>query len=551
MAGYYDPIQTVDPNADYDPNGISVMSGYAQPGPADGGLQGLVTPAQQQNVMQQISAQTGQMQPIDPNAGMQPDPSVMSGMQPQNPQMDPNAPQAPQAPQVNPMQALAPAAAPPQQAPVNPQQLPDQAAPGGNAPRKRLSAIDVLGRLSDVFAKVGGAPEQYQPYLDQRVKQAQDVASNNLDMDAKRQDIAQTGGQVQDAANLRAGAFARGLKALGAAGRDPVAAAPLLAKQLGIDPAVAQNITNAIQQDPNNLDAIIAATSKPGDADEKFGNTPVYGRDANGNLVLGQISSKGNFKPVDTGSGFTPLETQTVVHQGDKDSLVGSKTGKVGTILPVTGTPKAEDIPVHDAAGNLVGYRTAPGGQGATDADLGNQKLTEAQQKAHDAQVAQAAQYTNSRANLTNLDHTIDLIANDKGLSDATGPLASRIPSYSRNRVHALVDTATGQALQGAMAQLREGSKDGSLGIRLTQKELFSLSDTIGALKNTDQSTSDYRATLQQAKDRIKDIVGRMDAAHAPAAATSKPSPLPANVIPRTGGSTPSAPKGWKISVVN
>lgn len=312
-------LQPQDPS-----QGLQPLSTYGG-GQPDTGLGGAISPAQQGNFLQQLSAGTGQMTPNDV---------------------------APQAPGITQL----------------PQQMPDQPAPGGNTPRKRLSAIDVLGRISDVIAKTGGAEQQYQPYLDQRIATQQQQQGNNLDMDAKRADIAQTGTATQGAQNGILGNYARAVKNAIQGGVDPHQAMAGFAQQLGIPPNVAAIFGHQYDQNPASLDAL-ASVGDPNER-ETFGTTPVWTTDANGNQVLAQISNRGNFKRVDMGE-LTPTDTIQANNAGDR--LI--YTARHGNGAPV----RSQTIQGHlgtdtqarvDANGNVVGAQILPGS--ATAANLGN-----------------------------------------------------------------------------------------------------------------------------------------------------------------------------------
>lgn len=64
--------------------------------------------------------------------------------------------------------------------------------------------------------------------------------------------------------------------------------------------------------------------AKSGDNTEKFGLSPVYVRDASGNVRMAQPSSMGGLKVIEN---YDPVEGVTVVNAGDRSVLLGSRTG--------------------------------------------------------------------------------------------------------------------------------------------------------------------------------------------------------------------------------
>lgn len=215
--------------------------------------------------------------PTQPAAPPQPTltPEWFAGMM--NAPAQPAAPAAPEIPQqiesnappFNIMEALnggVPNAAPPVAAPAMSRQ-----------PRERRSVLDTVGRLADVFAKVGGADALYQPTLDARQDRAFAIEdrTRGIDLDALKtalvkQQITTGGQQIEAGENAltdhTTGKLAlgvRGLQAIAARGGDPAKAWPILAQQLGIEPERAAVIGEAIAKDPNSLYGLNAALNDP------------------------------------------------------------------------------------------------------------------------------------------------------------------------------------------------------------------------------------------------------------------------------------------------
>lgn len=120
--------------------------------------------------------------------------------------------------------------------------------------RKRLSLIDTVGRVADVFANVGGAPAQYQPYLDAREDRAlgMEDRARQIDLDALRKKVTEQ--QLQTGQmGIEGDERARLGEALGAVSENPNAAAvwPQIAEQAGISPEKSAQIGEILAKNPN------------------------------------------------------------------------------------------------------------------------------------------------------------------------------------------------------------------------------------------------------------------------------------------------------------
>ena len=134
-----------------------------------------------------------------------------------------------------------------------------QQAPVPEAPRKRRSFLETLGRVSDVIAQVGGADPLYQPTLDAREDRARQIDLQGLQRQLAEQQIAQ-GGQTIKAGEIELVDSERGrlAQALGAVANNPDAAAlwPHIAAQAGISEERAAQIGGLIQQNPKLAGAL-------------------------------------------------------------------------------------------------------------------------------------------------------------------------------------------------------------------------------------------------------------------------------------------------------
>jgi hypothetical protein len=119
--------------------------------------------------------------------------------------------------------------------------------------RERRSIVDIIGRIADGVAIAGGAPAQYQPYLDAREDRsmAQEDRTRQIDLDALRKQISEqqlkTGGMA-----IEGDERARLAQGLGAIANNPDAAAmwPQIAEQLQISPERAAQVGEILAKNP-------------------------------------------------------------------------------------------------------------------------------------------------------------------------------------------------------------------------------------------------------------------------------------------------------------
>lgn len=211
---------------------------------------------------------------------------------------------------------------------------PPTAAPAAEAPKtevrvkKRNSVIDVIGRLADTFATVGGAQALYQPTLDareDRVMKGEDRA-REIDMDGLRRQLAE---QQVEAGELEPELAERKRigTALGAlAGNENAAALwPSVAAQAGItDPAKVAAIQQQLEANPNS--ASIFAKALGADIDS-LGKNVFFGTDGTGKTIAYQVGGDGKPRILDFGSaGVTPNAPVKVVDTGGAQVIVEGTT---------------------------------------------------------------------------------------------------------------------------------------------------------------------------------------------------------------------------------
>lgn len=207
-------------------------------------------------------------------------------------------------------------------------------------PRKRISAIDTVGRIADVLAIADDSTPMYTS-----MQQAQEDRSRQVDMDALRsklleQQVATGGLEATNQQNSLLGNAVRGLQAIQARGGDISRAWPILAQQAGIPPERAQQLGQVFAENP---DAIRGFSTMLGQSQE-YGLQPFYAQGPDGQLQAYQLGKDGTVQPVMLPEGAAPIDPLKFVDTGGSMVGVGSRSGGVNRILPKTEAPgKAAD----------------------------------------------------------------------------------------------------------------------------------------------------------------------------------------------------------------
>lgn len=208
-------------------------------------------------------------------------------------------------------------------------------------------------------------------------------------------------------------------------------------------------------------------------ADEEYGLVPVWGKDANGKTVLGQMSKSGHFKPTDTGD-FTPTPVIQNIDTGTAIVGQNSRTGEV-----VTNTPK-----------NLAGAEEQKAlGKGQGEATItARTALPAAQQAATDV----AAQ--------------VNRLKNDPDLPSVLGPIDSITPNLSAgsNRVQSYINQLGGGAFLQARTLLKGGGQITDFEGKKAEQAYIRL--------NQAQSPEDFKAALDDFNDAVQSGLAKLAA---------------------------------------
>lgn len=205
-------------------------------------------------------------------------------------------------------------------------------------PKPRRSLIDTIGRISDVFAKVGGAEALYQPTLDAREKHGFDVQDHGLKVDEATIKNATDKFDLGDKHNARLGQAARGLKAIQAAGGDINQAWPVLAQRMQLDPDTISSVGQALASDPHALDGLIGAATDPKYDQSKYSGSVVYAKGPDGKIVAFQPSLSNDGGRSILPDGYSAIEPSKVLDLGGSAAVVGN-SGERKVILPKTAKP--------------------------------------------------------------------------------------------------------------------------------------------------------------------------------------------------------------------
>ena len=234
------------------------------------------------------------------------------------------------APMTNVLQTMQPPmTSPPLQPP--PPRAPVPTAAPAEPPRKRRSVIETIGRLADVFAKVGGAEALYEPTLNARTDRM-----NQVDMDALRKTLAQqqVAGGAQEVEATERKRIGTALGAL--AGREDAATLwPSIAEQAGVDPQKTAVIGQILQANPEA--ASIFAKSLGADVDN-LGKNVYFGTGPDGKTLAYQVGDDGRPRILDFGGALAPSDPTKIVNLGGTTAVIGSG-GNIKRVLPNTEAP--------------------------------------------------------------------------------------------------------------------------------------------------------------------------------------------------------------------
>lgn len=423
---------------------------------------------------------------------------------------------APQAPP-----PLNPTVAPQYNAPVTPAISADNTA----APKPRRSVLDTIGKLADVFAKVGGADALYQSTLDANTARgnAAEDRPRQVDMDnlklLQAQQLVTTGDQaLQDHDSARAGAAVRGLAAIQAGGGDVTKAWPILAQQLHVSPEQMAQIGEHLAADPKGTIAGLQAALNPETATSKTGNVQTYEmlKEADPTGVLA-----GNFA-----KSLSDPHAITAYQQAEIDNM----RSRLGI--------------QRDTLGNTVTQQDRVFKEGQYRFDNPQPSKKE----------GAAGSFTNPKPAIhaiSGLHNSLGDLIRDSRLEGATGLIYGKLDLTDGQRaIQGKIDSIVGQAIPAAIAAIKAS---GGASPRAVSEIMGEVQGLTGAIKNRNMATSDYIASIAAAQQRLQQrIQDLQDGGTTPAPSrssgrdTQRPGSSSGGLPPRIGAprSAPAA-SGW------
>lgn len=398
------------------------------------------------------------------------------------------------------------------------------------APRARRSILDTVGRLADVFAKVGGADALYQPTLDAREDRTLMLGDHARAVDLDKLKLATAQNTLDDAGRARLAQAVRGTQALLAANpqADIAKVFPLLAARAGVDPTQAATLAGQLATDPTLLEGLAGFD----DSGDKYGGSVVYAKGPDGKIVAFQPNLKGGKGRRVLPDGFEAVDPLKLVNLGDKQVAIGGRSGDVVSSFNNGINPdKAADRTSREgiAAGRdrtaiTVAGMPARAKPAATKPD------------------ATAGMRQQAGELLDELDGIYRRLDKDKALVNPKNSVVSNIIARARN-------SGAGQFVEGTVGTAAQSDRDRINSIRPSLMQ--SLAKATGMTGKQLDSNADVKLFMQTVTDPTKSaqanreaIAGlrrflAQNASSAPATSSGGSRALP----PRIGAPAKSAPK--------
>lgn len=217
----------------------------------------------------------------------------------------------------------------------------------------RRSVLDILGRIADVGATIGGTPALYQSSIDANTARGRATQANDWQEKFNTQKFAKGTNELQADQNTQTGQAVRGLTAVygegGPEGDARLAKAfPIIAQQLGMKPEESQALFTQIQADPKGTLAALGAALDPA---TKTATSP---------------SADAQMYALLKSSGHPELADKFLANKADpgnvltaKDRLmIGIQTARLGNDTRKTNAYVAANTPVPAGPGGGTGGMT-------------------------------------------------------------------------------------------------------------------------------------------------------------------------------------------------
>jgi len=198
---------------------------------------------------------------------------------------------------------------------------------------------------------------------------------------------------------------------------------------------------------------------------------PIWGKDANGNLVIGTLGKDGSFKQVDLPEGFEPQPGTSTVDLGTSVVVRNNKTGDT----------------VREMPKDIAGVEELK-----IDGKVKGEIKSALPSARHTAKIVA---------------DEIKAIVEDPALPQALGPVESRLPTMreATARVESRIDKLAGQSFLQAREMLRGGGQITDFEGKRAEAAMVRL--------NRAQTPEDFKAALYEFNDAVAEGIRKLEAA--------------------------------------
>ncbi|AVA20677.1 phage tail tip lysozyme [Rhizobium sp. NXC24] len=247
----------------------------------------------------------------------------------------------------------------------------------------------------------------------------------------------------------------------------------------------------------------------------EYGLAPIYGTDANGNTVIGQLAKDGTFQQTRLPAGFVPTPGVTSTDLGTSVITRNNKTGQI------------VDTQAKDVQGEAF--------QKKVGTDTGEQQAN---------RIAAGSSLGSTLSSLDRLDAAANELSKDPDLGRVTGwsGLLPNVPGGKGASVQARLNTLKSQIGFSVLQAMRDASKTGGALGAISDKENELLQNNLASLSQA-QSEEDLKAQLGRIRDYVAGAKARLSGAYKQMYGEDYQSP---SVAPASGNTTSSGVK-WSI----
>lgn len=256
---------------------------------------------------------------------------------------------------------------------------------------------------------------------------------------------------------------------------------------------------------------------------ETFGNTPIWGTDANGNPVLMQPSNRGGVRVVNLPEGVTPQRGQTSrVDLGDRFGILDANGTLVGYIpkglaperkigddrvVTLPGVPGGAPVATQPGATPAMQPAASPGMASAAPGGVGVTDLPPTQEDERKRAERETVKNRAADVVLTDINRALTLM--DQAILPTAGfggEALSSIPGTAAHDVQSLIKTVRSNVGFDRLQQMRNASPTGGALGQVSETELGTLQAVLGNLEQS-QSPEQLRYNLRRLHNLYLDIV--------------------------------------------